>query len=73
MWTSITTLSAIKHGLGIIDRLQSEAKTAAKPIEVGIICREGCVELTLKRLDKSYTVEKTNQLDVDLTDFLDYT
>ena len=72
LWTNLTTLPASKHGPAIIGRLQGEAKTTAKTIQAERICREGGVELTLERLDKAYAIDKTNQIDADLAEFLDY-
>lgn len=72
LWTNLTTLPAIKHVQTIIGCLQGEAKTAAKMIEVELICRERGVELILGQLDKTYAVDNTNQLDDDLADFLYY-
>lgn len=72
LWTNLTTLPSIKHGPAIVGRLQGEAKTSAKTIKVDVICAEGGVEKILERLDKAYAVDKTNQLDADLADFLDY-
>ena len=72
LWTNLTTLSTTKHGPAVVGRLHGEAKTAAKTLSTEEICREGGVELILERLDKAYAVDKTNQLDSDLADFLDY-
>lgn len=73
LWVNLTTLPPAKHGPAIIGRLQGEAKTAAKTLSTEEICREGGASLILERLDKAYAIDKTNQLDHDLADFLDYT
>lgn len=72
LWTKLTTLPAEKHGPAVVGRLHGEAKTAAKTLPAESICKEGGVDLIMKRLDKAYAIDKTNQLDADLADFLDY-
>ena len=73
LWEKLTTLSADKRGPAIIGRLHGEAKTAAKTLDTDKICGDGGVKLILERLDKAYAVDKANQLDSNLADFLDYT
>ena len=51
-------------------RLHGDGKTAAKTLSTELICRG--IGLILKRLDKVYSVDKANQLDADLAEFLDY-
>lgn len=72
LWVNLTTLPREKHGPAIIGRLQGEAKTAAKTLSTAEICRPEGIDLVLQRLDKAYAIDKTNQLDQDLADFLDY-
>lgn len=72
LWTNLTTLPANKHGPAVIGRVHGKAKTVAKTFSAEIICRETGITLILQRLDKGYAIEKTNQLDADLSDFLDY-
>ena len=72
LWANLTSLPSAKHGPAIIGRLLGEAKTAAKTLSIEEICGEKGVSLILGRLDKAYAVDKANQLDADLDDFLDY-
>ena len=72
LWVNLTTLPPEKHGPAIIGRLQGEAKTAAKTLSTEEICRDGGADRIIERLDKAYAIDKTNQLDIDLADFLDY-
>ena len=69
---NLTILPSAKHGAAIVGRLQGEAKTAAKTISADQICSKRGIELILERLDKAYAIDKNNQLDADLVDFLDY-
>ena len=73
LWSKLTSLSPAKHGPAIIGRLLGEAKTAAKTLSIDDICGDKGVSLILERLDKAYAVDKSNQLDTDLANFLDYT
>lgn len=43
-----------------------------KTIDIRAICKEGSVDHILERLDKAHAVNKSNQLDLDLADSLDY-
>ena len=72
LWKNLTTLPSAKHGATIVGRLQGEAKTAAKTIWANEICSECDIELILERLYKAYSIDKTNQLDAYLADFVDY-
>ena len=72
LWKNLTTLPSAKHGAAIVGRLQGEAKTAAKTISADQICSERGIQLILERLDKAYAIDKTNELDVNLADFLHY-
>eukprot|EP00171_Calliarthron_tuberculosum_P023568 IDg23568t1 len=73
LWTFLTTLDNKKHGPALIGRLSGEAKAAAKTIPIAEITSEGGVTTILQRLDKSYAINKTDQLDADLAIFLDFT
>ena len=72
LWSKLTSLVANKHGPAIVGRLSCEAKTADKTLSPDDICGDKGVTLILERLDKAYAVDKSNQLDADLADFLDY-
>eukprot|EP00171_Calliarthron_tuberculosum_P005577 IDg5577t1 len=73
LWTHLTTLPAEKHGAALIGRLSGEAKAAAKTLSISEITSELGVNKILQHLDKSYAVNKTDQLDLDLASFLDFT
>jgi len=72
-WQQYTTLEETKRGVAIIARLAGEAKSSAVSIENDKIFSKTGVTEILEKLDKLYLVDKTDQLDIDLTSFLDYT
>lgn len=72
LWSRLTTLPDTKQGPAIIGRLVGEPKKSAKSVNIDDICSEKGVEKILERLDKSYAIDATSQLDVDLANFLDY-
>lgn len=54
-----------------VDRIHGEATSAAKMLSTESVYKDEGVDITLSLLDKAYTFDKTNQLNADLTDFLD--
>lgn len=72
LWVNLATLPFEKHGPAIIGCLQGDAKTTGKTLSTQQICRPSGVVLIFERLDKAYAIDKTNQLDQDLADFLHY-
>eukprot|EP00171_Calliarthron_tuberculosum_P022319 IDg22319t1 len=73
LWTHLTTLDIEKHGAALIGRLSGEAKAAAKTLSIATIASGQGVACILQHLDKSYAVNRTDQLDLDLAAFLDFT
>ena len=73
LWQTLTSLPKTKQGAAIIGRLYGEAKSSAKTIDIKDITSEDGVEYILDQLDKSYGLAKTDLLDLDLADFLDFT
>lgn len=72
LWIDMTTRLTLKHVPEIVGCLYGEAEPAAKANSTEAICKEGGVDLILKCHDKAYAVDKTNQLEAGLADFLDY-
>ncbi len=72
LWECLTTLAAEKRGPAIIGRLSGEAKSSAKTLSIAEITANDGVTKILVHLDKSYAVDATDQLDLDLAAFLDY-
>lgn len=70
--TNQTTRPTNKHWIAAIGPLYGKARTTAKTLEARDICSHRGVKLILKRLDKAYAIDKSNQLDADRTDALDY-
>lgn len=68
----LTTLAPEKQGSGIVGSHRGEAKTASKTLLVATICSVDGSAKILEQLDKAYIVDKTNQLDADLANFLYY-
>lgn len=52
--------------------LAGEAKTATETVPSTEICSDDGVAKILARLDKAYAIDRTNRLDNDLAEFLDY-
>jgi len=72
-WLKLTSLEDEKQGSAIIARLAGEAKSSATSLGTEIIFSKTGVKSILEKLDKLYQIDKTDQLDIDLTTFLDYT
>eukprot|EP00171_Calliarthron_tuberculosum_P004551 IDg4551t1 len=73
IWLLLTTLNSKKQGPALIGRLSGEAKSAAKSLELTVIASENGANAILERLDQSYGIDETDQLDIDLAAFLDFT
>eukprot|EP00171_Calliarthron_tuberculosum_P015089 IDg15089t1 len=69
----LTSLSKMRQGPALIERLGCEAKSSAQTLNVTEISSEEGVQKILKHLDKSYAVDETDQLDSDLANFFDST
>eukprot|EP00171_Calliarthron_tuberculosum_P018277 IDg18277t1 len=72
LWLLLTSMEAKRRGPALIGRLGGEAKSSAKTLTLEVISSEDGVNSILEHLDKSYAVDATNQLDLDLATFLDY-
>eukprot|EP00171_Calliarthron_tuberculosum_P009567 IDg9567t1 len=72
LWLHLTSLSATKRGPALIGRLSGEPKASAKTLSIEKIIAEDGVNSILEHLDKSYAIDKTDQLDLDLAGFLDF-
>jgi len=72
LWLALTSLEGTKQGPAIVGRLFGEAKQSAKTLGVKAISKEDGAKAILDHLEKSYGVGKTDQLDIDLANFLDY-
>ena len=68
----LTSLEKCKQGPALIGRLSGEAKASAKTLGVRTISSENGANLILEHLDKSYGVDKVDQMDIDLASFLDF-
>ena len=73
LWQKLTSLPEKKQGPALIGVLVGEAKSSGKTLNVNDVASQGGVALILYQLDKSYGVNQTDQLDLDLADFLDFT
>ena len=73
IWLCLTTLEKNRQGPAIVGRLSGEPKASAKSLGTAIIAAEDGAQKILEKLDKSYSVDETDQLDIDLADFLDFT
>eukprot|EP00171_Calliarthron_tuberculosum_P022320 IDg22320t1 len=73
IWLLLTTLPAKKQGPALIGRLHGEAKSAAKTLSLEKISSEEGAKAILEHLDLSYSIDETDQLDIDLAAFFDYT
>jgi len=69
----LTSLDETKRGSALIARLSGEAKASATSLGTETIFSKTGVTSILEKLDKLYQLDKTDQLDIDLTTFLDYT
>lgn len=56
-----------------LGRLSGESNTSVKTISIGTVCPENGVERLLENLDKSYAVATTNEVNTNLSSFLDHT
>ena len=72
LWEKLTSLSPEKRGIAIIGRLFGEPKAAAKTVDIDLIVSDRGVQHILAHLDKSYLMDSTDKLDMDLAAFLDY-
>jgi len=72
-WLQLTSLDETKRGSALIARLSGEAKASATSLGTETIFSKTGVTSILEKLDKLYQLDKTDQLDIDLTTFLDYT
>ena len=73
LWLVLTSLERHKQGSALIGGLSGEAKASAKTLGVGIISTDDGACKILEHLDKSYGVDKVDQMDIDLAAFLDFT
>lgn len=73
LWMNLTDLGTTKHGPSLIGRLCGEDKASEKSLSIKKIWTEEGMEKVLKRPDRQYAVDAVNQLDTDLTNFLEYT
>ncbi len=72
LWLCFTSLDKEKQGPALIGRLSGEAKASAKTLSVAVITGRDGADKILQHLDKSYAIDATDQLDIDLATFLDY-
>lgn len=71
-WTNLTSISPEKQGPALIGRLSGEAKVSATTVIIAQVCVEDEVEVLLRHLDRSYGVDKHNQLNADISSFMNY-
>ena len=72
LWLVLTSLEKCKQGPALIGRLAGEAKASAKTLGVSAISSNDGALKILEHLDKSYGVDKVDQMDIDLASFLDF-
>eukprot|EP00171_Calliarthron_tuberculosum_P023073 IDg23073t1 len=72
LWLLLTTVPKKKQGPALIGRLSGEAKSSAKTLPMATIASEDGCKAIITHLEKSYGIDSTNQLDLDLASFLDY-
>lgn len=58
---------------GHIGRLSGEAESSAMALGIDVIAANDGETKIMEHLDKSYAIDASNQLDIDLADFLDFT
>lgn len=73
LWLLLISLEAPKRGPDLIGRLSGEAKASAKNLGIDTISSQDGATRILEHLNKSYGVDKIDQLDIDLSTFLEYT
>ena len=66
-------IRTIYQGLSLIDRLSREAKSSSKFLSVEVISGVDGAKAILKHLDESNRVDEIDQMDIDLSSFLDFT
>lgn len=72
LWLQLTTLTSARQGTVLIGRLSGEAKASAKTLSMETLIADTGVTAILEHLDKSYGLDTTDQLYIDLAAFLDY-
>ena len=72
LWLVLTSLDKCKQGPALIGSLSGEAKASAKTLGLSVISSDDGATKILEHLDKSYGVDKVDQLDIDLASFLDF-
>ena len=72
LWNNLTAIEEKKRAFAVIGRLGGEPKATAKTISHESLSDEKGVEKILEKLDASYKLDDSDQLDLDLADFLDF-
>lgn len=69
---SLTSIAPNRQSAALIGRLYGEAKVSATKLEVEDICSDDGVQILLTHLDRSYGIDEHNQLNVDISAFMNY-
>ena len=72
VWLVLTSLPPNKQGPAVVGRLRGEAESSAMSLGIERISAIDVVNKVLEHLDKSYSIDASNQLDTDLAEFLDF-